>query len=300
MRRVSLLLAALLVASCSSSGDGEVRPQAEVSPYAGLGTWVDVYDYVPELQEDVTPPDVVPENVDDMAALGVDTLYLQAAFADPRSPDDAVVDAELVGEFLARAHDKDLRVVAWYLPHLADVADDLRLIGAIHEFEAGDERFDSIALDIEWTADVPDTTERNGRLVELTERTRELVGDEMPLGAIVLPPVQLEVVNPALWPEFPWSQLAPHYDVWLPMAYFTFREGEYRDAYRYVDESVRRLRTNLDDPGAPVHAIGGIADLTTVLDLDGLRRAVEDDVLVGWSLYDYDTTPTPLWAHLRA
>jgi len=300
MRRASLLLALALVASCSTSdGDDGARQAADVSAYEGLGTWVDVYDYVPEFQQDLTPPDVMPESVDDMAALGVDTLYLQAAFADADAPDDAVVDADLVGEFLTRAHDHDLRVVAWYLPRLGDVDADLRLVEALHEFEADGERFDSIALDIEWTADVPDTTERNERLVDLTERSRLIVGEDA-LGAIVLPPVQLEVVNPQLWPEFPWIDLAPHYDVWLPMAYFTFRDGEHREAHRYVDESVRRLRANLDDSDASVHAIGGIADLTTVVDVDGIRRAVDDGELIGWSLYDYETTPSPLWPWLRS
>lgn len=267
--------------------------------YEGLGAWVDVYDYAPGFQTDGTPPDVIPETVDDMEALGVETLYLQAAFADPATPDDAVIDVDLVGDFLERAHEHDIRVVAWYLPRLGDVDADLRLVEALDEFEADDQRFDSIALDIEWTADVPETTERNRRLVELSERSRQVVGDDA-LGAIVLPPVQLEVVNPALWPEFPWRALAPHYDVWLPMAYFTFRQGEHRDPASYVGESVRRLRANVGDDDASVHAIGGIADLTTSVDVEALLRVVDDEELIGWSLYDYDTTPTPLWTRLRS
>jgi len=146
---------------------------------------------------------------------------------------------------------------------------------------------------------VPETTERNRRLVELSERSRQVVGDDA-LGAIVLPPVQLEVVNPALWPEFPWRDLAPHYDVWLPMAYFTFRVGEHRDPASYVGESVRRLRANVGDDDASVHAIGGIADLTTSVDVEALQRVVDDEELIGWSLYDYDTTLTPLWTRLRS
>ena len=299
MRRHAMLLGVVLfVAGCSSGGE-EGAPQADVSMYAGLGAWVDVYDYAPGFQTDGTPPDVIPETVDDMEALGVETLYLQAAFADPAAPDDAVVDVDLVGDFLERAHEHDIRVVAWYLPRLGDVDADLRLVEALDEFEVDDQRFDSIALDIEWTADVPETTERNRRLVELSERSRQVVGDDA-LGAIVLPPVQLEVVNPALWPEFPWRDLAPHYDVWLPMAYFTFRVGEHRDPASYVGESVRRLRANVGDDDASVHAIGGIADLTTSVDVEALQRVVDDEELIGWSLYDYDTTLTPLWTRLRS
>ena len=302
MRRSALLVVlcvGVVAAGCSSGGDDDAgRPPPDVTMYEGLGAWVDVYDYAPAFQTDGTPPDVIPEAVDDMDALGVETLYLQAAFADPNAPDDGVVDAELVGEFLERAHEHEIRVVAWYLPRLGDLEVDLRLIEAMHDFEAGDERFDSLALDVEWIADVPDHGSRNEALVELSERARETVGDQA-LGAIVLPPVQLEVVNPALWPGFPWRELAPHYDAWLPMAYYTFCEGEHRDAVRYVGESVRRLRANLDDEAAPVHAIGGIADVTTTVDVEGLLRVVDDEGLIGWSLYDYDTTPTPLWTRLR-
>jgi len=51
-----------------------------------------------------------------------------------------------------------------------------------------------------------------------------------------------EVVNPAVWPGFPWMQIADAYDVWMPMAYWTFREGSsYRDPFMNVTESVERL-----------------------------------------------------------
>ena len=101
-----------------------------------------------------------------------------------------------------------MKVVAWYLPHFADVDRDLRHVRALHEFRSGGQKFDGIALDIEWTSDVKDTGKRNDALLELARRTRSLV-TSMPLGAIVLEPVLLEDVNQNYWPNFPWKKLAP-------------------------------------------------------------------------------------------
>jgi hypothetical protein len=228
----------------------------------------------------------------------VKTVYLQAGFADDRAPREDVVDRELVGEFLVQAAEHGIDVVAWYLPLFGDVDADLEVVRALAEFEWRGEQFDSIAIDIEWTGDVRDHDERNGALVDLSERAREAVGSDA-LGAIVFPPVQIEVINPELWPDFPWSELAAIYDVWLPMAYWTFREGDYRNPYRYVHESVQRLRANLDDPDAPVHVIGGLADRSSPADLRDFRRAVFDGGAIGWSLYDYDITPSWQWPRLR-
>ena len=87
------------------------------------------------------------------------------------------------------------------------------------------------------------------------------------------PAVQTEVINPSLWPNFPYRRLAPSVDVWMPMAYFTFRDAEsgYRDPLRYTEESVALLRAHLRDPSAPVHVIGGIADLATPEDYVGVH-----------------------------
>jgi hypothetical protein len=303
---VALLCAGALVAGC----DGGSEPSSEagvpslqerfsrVDPFTGLGTWVDAFDYAPAFQDGGGPPQVTPAAVDDMADLGVRTLYLQATKNDSRSP-EPIVHEELVSEFLVAAHEHDIEVVAWYLPLLGDVDTDFRHLRALEEFEVDGERFDGIGLDIEWIEDVPDPVERNDRLVRLSERLRDLVGDDMPLSAVVFPAVQLEVVNPSLWPEFPYRRLAHFYDVWMPMAYWSFRDGEHRDAYTYTEESVRRLRSNLGDRQALVHPIGGIADVSTPADYVGFLEAVDDTESVGWSVYDYDTTTSGSWPYLR-
>ena len=125
--------------------------------------------------------------------------------------------------------------------------------------------FDGVALDLEDTQGVPDVAVRNDRIVDLTKRTRKLLGKSRALGAIVYPAVQTELINPVLWPTFPYRRLEPSVDVWMPMAYFTFRDVEsgYRDPLRYTEDSVALLRAHLRDKAAPVHVIGGIADLAT-------------------------------------
>src|SRR3954469_14525944 len=93
-------------------------------PYAGLGTWVDGFDFGPEYQPSHGMPAVTPRAIDDMAASGVTTLFLQAVRDDGRSP-DGIVDRSLVAQLLIRAHQHGLRVVGWYLPKFVNVDADL-------------------------------------------------------------------------------------------------------------------------------------------------------------------------------
>jgi hypothetical protein len=293
---VLLVAATLLLLHADRAGARTV----DLEPYRGLGTWVDVYDYGPRFQSGSAVPAVTPAAVDDMARLGVKTLYLQAAQDDDRSQ-GAIVDRTLVGEFLRRAHARGVQVVAWYLPHFADVDRDLRHVRALAEFRSGGQGFDAIALDIEWTSDVKDVAARNDALVELTGRARSAVGD-LALGAIVLEPVLIEDVNQQYWPDFPWRELRSDYDVWLPMSYWTNRSSSsgWKDAQRYTAENVRRVRENLDDPEATVHAIGGIGDRASAGDYLGFVRAARNRSAIGWSVYDYVTTSTSAWPTLRS
>ena len=307
-RFVALVVVALVAASCSVGGVGEEAmpresestttappPVRDVSSYAGLGAWIDVFDYAPAYQDPGEVPSVSPESVDLLAAYGVETLYFQATRLDPRSP-EGIVDRALVGEFLARARSAGIRVVGWYLPKFADLEADVSRVEMMRAFEYRGHRFDGVALDIEWRRDVPDHAERNARLVELSRRLRDRLGTEA-MGAIVPPPVLLEVVNPDNWPDFPWSELAGLYDVWMPMSYWTLRSSSsgYRDGYTYTDENIRRVRANLGNPAAVVHPIGGIADEATAESYHGFVRAAEEAGAVGLSVYDYGTTSGDGW-----
>jgi hypothetical protein len=305
---VAIVVLALTAASCSvgevSEGAMERRREAtttapppvrNVSSYTGLGAWIDVFDYAPAYQDPGEFPSVSPEAVDQLVGYGVETLYFQAARLDPRSP-EGIVDEALVGEFLARARGAGIRVVGWYLPKFADLEADVARVEMIRAFEHQGHRFDGVALDIEWRRDVPDHAERNARLVELSRRLRDRMGDEA-LGAIVPPPVLLEVVNQDNWPDFPWPELAGLYDVWMPMSYWTLRTSSsgYRDGYTYTDENIRRMRANLGDPAAVVHPIGGIADEATAESYGGFLRAAGEAGSIGLSVYDFATTSSDGW-----
>ncbi len=273
-------------------------PARTLDPYNGLGTWVDGFDF--SLPYTGSTPPVDAAEVDAMAAAGVRTVYLQASRLSAKSP-DVLEDRWTLTALLQAARRNDIAVVAWYLPKWVDGDEDRDRLAAIAEFEAFGLRFDGLAMDIEWHSDDLEPVERGRRLVALSTEWRELVGDE-PLGAIVLPPVLTDVVNTDFWPEFPWAEIAPLYDVWLPMSYWSFRNEEYDSGYSYNTESTQRLRAHVADPDALVHAIGGIGGVDGIDDPENpeeplahldqftdLARSVEDTAAIGVSVYDWVT-----------
>jgi len=265
------------------------RPAAgSIEPYLGLGTWVDVYDW--SHYKNSTPV-VGPDQVDQMAAAGVQTLYIQTTKHD--APSD-ILEPELLLPIIERAHRHGIEVVAWYLPTLEDPGNDLRKLVASASLDV-----DGIAVDIE-ARNVRDVNERNRRLIEFSSAARQMLPDRV-IGGIVLPPVLLEVVNPNYWPSFPWREIAPFYDVWQTMGYWTDRtwaSGQ-RDAFSYTVENVRRLRNNLGLPDALVHPVGGIGDETNDADLEGFLRAAVEQRAIGGSIYDWRTTKPEAWGRLR-
>jgi hypothetical protein len=297
MRRVVPLLVALVVLVVPVV---PAHAAVDLDAYRGLGSWVDIYDYAPRAQPEGSPPPVTPQSVDDMAALGARTLYIQVVNPVGESP-KVLFDAGLLGEFVAHAHNAGIKVVAWYLPSVVDVDADYAMIQRIAAFRVDGKGFDGVALDLEDTQDVPDVAIRNDRIVDLTKRTRKLLGKSRALGAIVYPAVQTDLINPALWPTFPYRRLQSSVDVWMPMAYFTFRDvaSGYRDPLRYTVDSVALLRAHLRDKAAPVHVIGGIADLATPEDYAAFLMAARRTKAVGYSMYDFRTTSSAAWTYLR-
>jgi hypothetical protein len=264
-------------------------PVRNVSVYNGLGTWVDVYDWSVTYGKDGDL--VTAATVDDMARSGVQTLYIQTSKWD--APAD-VLEPERLMPIIDRARSLGIRVVAWYLPTFEDPQRDMGRLMAAARLPV-----DALAVDIE-SLKFKDVPERNRRLIEISTNLRAALPD-VALGAIPFPPVAMDVINPRLWPSFPWAELAPLYDVWMPMSYQTERKPEsgYRDAYRYMAENIDRLRAHLNNAVVPVHAIGGIADRTTPEDIDGIYRASLERNVVGGSLYDWRTTAPELWGYLQ-
>lgn len=277
------------VATTTTSSTTTTAPERRFSlePYRGLGAWMDVYDWSATFAKG--GPALEPDAVDVLAAQGVQTLFIQASKWD--APTD-VLEPERLRAFIDRAHHHGIAVVGWYLPTLEDPARDLQRLLAIAALP-----IDGVAVDIE-ARNVADVAERNRRLIDLSAQLRAALPG-MVIGAIPLEPVLLEEVNPRYWPGFPWRELAPHYDVWLPMSYWTNRRGGWRDAYVYSANNIDRVRHNIGQPGAPVHLIGGIGDLTTVEDLVKLRRAAFERKAIGASIYDFRTTNPSHWPELH-
>jgi len=260
-----------------------------LAAYVGFGTWVDVFDWTNQWTNN--NPTVGPADADRMVALGVQTLYIQAARAD--GP-DGVAEPDRLNAIIQRAHAHGIRVVVWYLPTLTDVNADLtRLVAIAHLGVEG------VAVDIE-SRDVSDPNDRSARLVDLSNRLRAALPGRT-IGAIVFPPTGMEVINPSYWPGFPWAGIAHDYDVWLPMAYWTGRDPNsgWHDGYKYVVDNVQRTRNDLHNPSAPVHPIAGIADKATTAEVADMVRAVAATASIGGSMYDYRTTSADMWSVLR-
>lgn len=269
----------------------------DASVYRGLGAWIDTYDYVVTYAG--PNPSITVESIDALAAKGVRTIYLQAARNDAKTP-GGIIDATLLAKLLKRAHDRSMRVVGWSTPWFVDVQFDYDRIVGIARFVHDGQRFDGVAVDIEDNQEEPDPTVRSARLVELSKRVRTDLGPSIAVGAIVLPTVLIEDVNPGYWPAFPWTDIKPYYDIWMPMTYWSGRTAEsgWHDGYRYTTETITRMRVRLADPQALVHPIGGIADKITMDETAGFVRAITDTGSIGGSLYDTATTGADLWPAL--
>jgi hypothetical protein len=263
------------------------RVVGDIGPYAGLGTWVDVYDWSHYHE---TTPTVGPDQVDQMAAEGVQTLFVQTAKHD--TP-DLISERELLEPIIDRAHLHGIKVVAWYLPTLEDVDNDLNRLVASANLDV-----DGLAVDIE-SRKIPDPGERSMRLVDLSTRLRQALPGRA-IGAIVMPPVQMEVINTNFWPGFPWQQIADKYDVWQTMGYWSDRKESsgYRDPYRYTDENQKRLRNNLGNPAAPISPVGGVGGMGNG-DIEAFLRAAAENGAMGGSIYDFRTTRPEAWPALR-
>jgi hypothetical protein len=300
MRRLGLCVVvacALVLAGTAvvPAGAGGVS----VEPFRQVGAWIDVFDYAPRLQNAGTAPRVTPDSVADMAALGVRTLYVQVANPDG-APSNQLTDRAELRAILQRAHDHDMAVIPWFLPALTSPADDLAVMKQVAALRAGDASVDGIGLDLEST-EVADVRVRNRRAVAFARQVRTLVGGAVPVASIVYPAVQLEVLNPTLWPDFPYRALAKYTDVWMPMTYYTYRSQDsgLRSAYRYTVDSVDRLRRHVGSADARVHLIGGLAEDSTPADYLDMSRATRATRALGWSIYDYATTGSWSWPYLR-
>jgi hypothetical protein len=190
--------------------------------FSGVGAWVDVYDYAPDYQPAGAGPPVTTEDVETMAtqASAPSTSRPPAAETGRHSRRwaprrvhrrSASTRAERGGVVRPELHRPGTRLGAHHgRPQPLQHHRWVRWVRLGHRVEALD--------------DVP---LRSARLLSLSRQLRSTAGD-LPIAAVVLPPVLLTDISPKWWPEFLWRGLAAHYDPWFPMAYRTVRASDSR------------------------------------------------------------------------
>lgn len=279
---LAVLLVVLLASSTSSGGAASARDR---SPFAGLGTWVDIYETTTWANPEAA--------VAAMARHGVRTLYLETGNyshnVDVFRPDDA-------SRFIDAAHAAGLRIVAWYLPSFLHLTTDAgRALGAINFRSATGQRFDGFALDIEATK-VRSLPLRNRRLLALSARIRYAVRSRYPLGAITPSPVGM---SPSYWPEIPYRSLTHYYKAFLPMAYFTMRDIHSRAGARaFLTSTISDIRAASGKPRFPIHLIGGLSGSMGWRETAGFVQAVAQSKPFGFSLYAFGQTKPGAWRAL--
>jgi hypothetical protein len=282
-----VLLALVLAAAVLAVPAGASASSRDVGPYNGLGTWLDIYAGKSAWRN---PGRVVAS----MARDGARTLFIETGNY-KQSVD--VVRRRAQGPFLEAAHAAGLRVVAWYLPSFANLArDERRALAAIRFESPGGEHFDGFALDIEATV-VRGLPLRNRRLLQLSTRLRSDVGPGYALGAITPSPIGM---SPSYWPHIPYRALARVYDVFLPMAYSTFRVRGSKATREYLSATVAAVRQGSGNPNLPIHLIGGLSGGMGTPETVGFMRAVAACAPVGYSLYAFPRTSRSAWTTLTA
>ncbi|MGH2746618.1 MAG: hypothetical protein ACRDKB_01670 [Actinomycetota bacterium] len=258
-----------------------LEPPEPRNPYEGLASWVDMYNRFPWKHPKRT--------IDRMKRRKVKTLYLQTSNYSKRH---ALYRSRAMARLVDAAHNNDIQVVAWYVPSFKNLRRDFRRIKAALRFRTpNDQKFDSFALDIEATT-VSDISRRNQRLLRLSKRLRNLVGPSKQLGAIVPDSYS------TYWPYFPYKGVAGHYDVFLPMAYYTYRVKGADAVHRFTSHNINTIRTETGDETVPVHAIGGIAGRARRAEVGAFVKAARDGKAIGVSLYDFPLTTTDDWEKL--
>jgi len=269
------------VDSTQSRAAPERRAATEV--FAGLGTWIDVYDT--KLYR--SPTGVASR----LGARGVRTAWIETA--NDRSATD-IVDPAGLGGLVDSLHARGIAVVAWYLPGHDRHARDLRRMRAMLSFRTPQgAAFDGVALDVESLRET-NVARRTTRMLDLLARLRAEAG-ALPVAAITYPPRAFER-HIGWWPGFPWAEIAARVDAVVPMLYTGGGFRGYDATYGYVARSLRLLRGAVGDAVA-VHAAGGVANRMNSEELQALTDAITDDGSVrGWSLYDLQTTTPAGWA----
>jgi hypothetical protein len=286
--RLAVLGLSILIACAGATSPAPAAKLGDASVFAGLGTWVDIYD-----GSVYSAPELTASRI---AARGVRTVWVETA--NDRAAVDIVNPARL-GRFIEALHAQGVRVVGWYLPgHVNPALDARRALAMLTFRTVSGEAFDGVALDIESTR-LKNVGLRSRRAVAVARSLRQEAGDT-PLAIVPFNPRGLER-HPKTWPGFPWVQLAAVTDAFAPMVYTGGGFTGFDATYGYVTRALRLLRLQTQNPDIPIHVVGGVADRLGPQELAGFAAAVSDDGnTIGVSLYDWATTRPAAWRALSS
>lgn len=275
-----------------------VTVRASVRMFAGLGAWIDLFDY----DSDTSEP-AIAAMVATMDEHGVRTLYLETA---RYNSDGAFLYPAKIVYWLSQARAAGIKVVGWYFPAYSEFLDiDVQRSAAIAAYRSprGD-RFDALGVDIEFRHEADSQDQFNAHIPLQLRRVRALVGVSYPISAIMPPPNQMDLA-PSTWAGFPWAAIGAVADVAQPMAYSSYRKGSQCPddpqycTRAYTRNAVTRTRAALQNSEVVVHVIGGIADRLTQNEFREFVKGVADARPYGASMYDVRTTSAAKWEILE-
>lgn len=297
-RGSSVLTLAFLIGSIAPAGPATAATaatvRADISAFAKLGAWVDVYDY----GLDAWKVSGV------MKSKGVRTIYLQTGrWNSPSEANTAqFTNKSKVDWWIHSAHARGMKIVGWYLPAYNDMARDVRRSVMVWTYRTGKKQhFDGVGIDIEYKGKMPTQSAWNNAVATHLQKVRAQLGVRAPIASITPAPLGMAVA-PKHWAGFPWKAIAAQSNVMMPMGYWSYRKDCASNAshcpYGYTKGNVTETRRLTGNSSIPVHAVGGVADGIDVQGVKDFVRAARDTRAYGGSLYDYRTTTAPMWGPL--
>ena len=162
------------------------------------------------------------------------------------------------------------------------------------------ERFDGLAIDIEYRGKTDSKTEFFTGIASHLLHVRARVGVVFPIGAITFAPLDMDLWT-AGWSGFPWGAVGAYADVEMPMGYWSNRDARCAGGqsqycpYQYAVQNIQRAHSYTR---LPVHEIGGVGNRVTSTGVSQFVQGARDARAYGGSLYDYRTTASAFWAPL--
>lgn len=214
---------------------------------------------------------------------GVSHIYLEVA-----TSVNGFYGGVALDDFLRKAHDDGISVVAWVYAALSDPSSDDAILREVTQYQTptGD-RPDGVALDIEQVL-TPSVVQSYAALAAQLEGPSGLV-----VG--VTDPPQFDAA-------YPYASLAGSVQVFAPMDYWAVRETGnycYDDVYRFVQRSIDVIRRESGEPNVPIDVVAEAFDWfsptgtgifsPSPLALSAAMQAAAEGGAIGVSFYRYST-----------